>query len=94
MILTLVNKHFYEQCRLKGTVHNLKQNGQNGIMLNSIREQENQMKRSLPVVFSQGKEKVLGKVIEAQFLGGSSKTINLEVGLDCGIHQELIKSGI
>ena len=35
----------------------------------------------LPVVLGQGKEKVLGEVVEAELLAGPGQTINLDGGL-------------
>ena len=48
----------------------------------------------LPVVLGQGKEKVLGEVVEAELLAGPGQSVDLDSGLDGGIHQELLESAV
>ena len=49
---------------------------------------------SLPVVLSKGEKEVSGQVVESQLLAGAGKTINLQLGLDGGVQQELREGGV
>ena len=45
----------------------------------------------IPVILCQTQEKILGELVESEFLARTSQTINLDGGLHCGIDQELLE---
>ena len=46
------------------------------------------------MVLCEAQKKVLGELVEAEFLAGSSQTVNLDGGLHCGIDQKLLESRV